>query len=416
MFALAAGLISFGVLAMLGLKRGRAGVLALTLALNPVAGAQFATKMVDGAMASMLVVGVMLVVLMTWRGRADALTSSALFGSVVLMVNTKYTGVTYVAVILIPIAVIGARVAGRRGRELLQPAVALFGALLIGVLFVGWNPYVTNTIRHHNPLYIAVGKGSVDPAERLMVGRMKTASGPERILLSLASASSGAVRNPHVRLPLLASTSEWSVFRSRAAPIGGFGPLFSGGLLGALALVVVAAVTRVRGARLNLAGRLLMISSGALLVAWVISPAAWIARLAPQLWMVPVLALAGLLVGSRSRAIKGAALVVVAILAVNALGVAGSALVWSRRDTATQRTSLQRLRLLPGPLTGQFGGFSIAEERRLRDAGIKYRRVASVSCPHSFVLSISGVLTRPGASWPTRRSGPMGAAALCPAT
>ena len=125
-------------------------------------------------------------------------------------------------VILIPIAVIGARRRStRRGsftRRLpcsgtgdRRPARRL-------------NPYVTNTIRHDNPLYIAVGKGSVDPAELLMAIENRRAL-PSASRCRRASASPAA-RNPHVCLPLLASTSEWSVFRSRTVPTGGFGPLF----------------------------------------------------------------------------------------------------------------------------------------------------------------------------------------------
>jgi len=95
------------------------------------------------------------------------------------------------------------------------------------------------------------------------------------------------------------------------------------------------------------------------------------------------------------------------------VGVAGAAAVWNRRDTNRQNTSLQRLRAVPGPLTVEFGAYSIAEARRLRSAGIRFVRTAHVDCAQPFLLNVPGSLSRPAhASAAVKRRA---AAQLCPA-
>lgn len=403
--AAATALIALGVFVAIGMRTLLSAVLAITVALNPVAGAQFSTKLVDGVIANLLAIAVLLTVLSCLRRRADVVVVLALVMSVILMVNTKYSGISYAVGILIPTAVGGGLLAGRRGRSLLWPALLFIGALVVGLLVVGWNPYVTNTMRHHNPLYILVGDGAVDPSGSTTVGVMKRASEPERLLRSLASRSSTSPQDPQLRWPLVPSASEWTAFRKPGIPIGGFGPLLLDGLLGALAILFAAARRRDGWPP---ASRVLLASAGAVFVTWAISPSAWIARLAPQLWLAPLFVAAAVILATPRRWLRAGAVVVVLILAVDGLGVAQSAFVWGQRNTARENASLARLRELPGPLTAAFTSFTIAEERRLRSRGIAFRGVDHVSCVRPWVLSVNGVLARP-ARMPARPT-----VAICP--
>lgn len=403
--AVATALIAWGVFMALGVRKLASSILAITVALNPVAGAQFPTKMVDGVIADLLAIAVLLTVLLCVRRRSDVVVVLALMVSVILMVNTKYSGVSYAVAILMPTAVSGCLLVGRRGRSLLRPVVPILCALTVGVVFVGWNPYVTNTIRHHNPLYILVGDGSVDPSGSMTVGAMKRASEPERLLRSLASRSSTSPQHPQLRWPLVPSASEWTAFRKPGIPIGGFGPLFFGGLLGGLAILFVAARLRDGWPPVS---RVLLVSAGAVFLTWAISPSAWIARLAPQLWLVPLFAATAVMLATPRRWLRVGALVVVLILSVDAIGVARSAFVWGQRNTTRENASLARVRRLPGPLTVAFTSFTIAEERRLRSRGIAFRTVDHVRCNRPWVLSVNGVLARP-ARLPARPT-----VAICP--
>jgi hypothetical protein len=260
-------------------------------------------------------------------------------------------------------------------------------------------------------MYYAVGEDSSDPAEGLDVGRLHDADEPERRVLSLLSASTNTVGRVQVRPPLLAGASEWSAFRSPDVSIGGFGPLFSGALIGGVAVAAVGfALTR--GSARPLAWSLLTAAAVFMWLTWVLTPAAWIARLAPQFWTVPLLLIAALLVdGVAPRGVRTAALVVVVLLAANALGVAGSAAVWNRRDTAREAASIRRLRSLHGPLETHFTDYRIAEERRLRSSGIRIRAADELSCPRPFLLNAIGELRRA-----SRRSDVDvgGVVALCP--
>jgi hypothetical protein len=407
--AAAVALIGFGVLASLGLAIGWAVVLALVLALNPVASAQFATKMVDGIIGGLLIVAVLLVVLMSVGRRVRLLPATALFGSVLLMINVKYSGLVYAGV-LVALAVICAMVV----KDMQPRRWALVGLLVASAalgLLVGWNPYVTNTQRHDNPLYILVGKGSVDPAGPQTTGRMKRVSEPERLLISLGARPSNSAANARVRLPLLIKPSDFSAFRSPGLAVGGFGPLFSAVVLGALVLTIIAAATRFRD--FHWPAAVLFVSAFLLAGAWVVTPGAWIARLAPELWAVPPLIIAALLIAWTQPLLRFLAIATLVLVTVNAVGVAGAAAVWNRRDTNRQNTSLQRLRALPGPLSVDFGSFSIAEARRLRSAGIEFVRTARVDCARPFLLDVAGSLTRP--VHPSADARRRAAAQLCPA-
>ena len=390
--AVATALIALGVFMAIGVRTLVSSVLAITVALNPVAGAQFSTKMVDGVIANLLVIAILLTVLLCLRRRSDGLAVLTLAMSVILMVNTKYSGVSYAVAILIPTAVGGGLLVGRRGLRLLRTVWPILGALVVGLFFVGWNPYVTNTMRHDNPLYILVGDGSVSPSGGMTVGTMKRASEPERLLRSLASRSSTSSQDPQLRWPLVPAASEWTAFRKPGIPIGGFGPLFFGGLLGALAVLLVA--TRLRDGW-NPASRVFLVAAGALFVTAAISPGAWIARLAPQLWLAPLVVAVAVILATPRRWLRVMGAVIVVVLAVDAIGVARSALVWGERNAARENTSLDRVRRLRGPLTVTFQSYAIAEERRLESRGISFRVVARVQCSRPWVLSVNGVLARP---------------------
>jgi hypothetical protein len=394
---IAAAAIAIAGLEGAGAKRWLAIIGGLTLSLNPVALAQLGTAMVDGIVSSLLLATVLLSLLWIWR-HPPILVLPPLAGGLVLLVNTKFTGLVYVGLIIIPVIVVAGLVA-HVGRRLLAMLGAVVACTLLAVLVLGYNPYVTNLLRHEHPLHPLYGPDSLDIGAQYRTGEFTDKSEPERLFLSVFSASATGTAEPERKTPFRFDTSEWSAFRSPGVRIGGFGPWFSGGLLLALAAFLGSVVALLIGkARIGKAGvspqaYALVSVAGICLVATLVQPSAFLARFAPQLWFVPTLLAIAVLLVVGTRLLQAIAWLALGVLMVNALGVAGATAVWDVRDTDREKTSLDRLRAL-SPLQANFSSWRQSEARRLREHGIRFVAVDRVVCPIPFVLSVAGGLTK----------------------
>ena len=149
--------------------------------------------------------------------------------------------------------------------------------VVVGVVGLGANPYVTNFIRHHhNPLYPVYGPGTTDITHQYKVGGMQGKSSPERLAIAIVSQTAGSVSNPHPKIPFTFTTSEWNVFRTPGARSGGWGPLFSGVLL-LLAAAGVVLVVRRKRCTIPVLARDLLIAVGCSLLVTVVMPDSFVA-------------------------------------------------------------------------------------------------------------------------------------------
>ena len=395
-------LIAAALIAIAGLEAAGAGPWlavagGLTLALNPVALAQLGTAMVDGVVSSVLLATLMLALLWVWR-HPPLIVLPPLAGALALMVNTKFTGLVYVALIVLPVIFVAGLVA-RSGRRLLWMLGGVILCGLLAMLGLGYNPYVTNTLRYDHPLHPIYGPHALDIGAQYRTGELNRVSEPERLALSVFGKSTAGNEDPKIKVPLVFSSHEWSSFRSPSVRIGGFGPWFSGGLIIALAALVAALIARlvrkrrVESERISHQAYALLGAGGICLLATLVQPSAFLARFAPQLWFVPGFIAAAVLLFAGTRVVNAIAWVALAVLLVDAAGVGVSTVVWDVRDTNREAASLARLRAL-SPLEAQFTSWKRSEARRLRENGIHFRTMHQVQCKVPFVLSVSGGLSR----------------------
>jgi hypothetical protein len=343
---------------------------------------------------------------------------SPLLASIVLLVNTKFTGAIFAVLLVGGTFVVAALLAGIGLHRLWRGSLAFGGVILIAVVLLGFNPYVTNTLRHDGPLYPVLGPHSREIARPFVTPAIEGDPSVVRLLRSVVAESSIAARSPEPKLPLTFSRPEWSAFRGTGVRFGGFGPWFSAALVVSLAGIVALAVLGALGkVRLSCAGRTLLGAAGVCLVSVLVMPESFVARFAPQLWYVPAFVLLALLITGRPtgdgvpRVLGVIAWTGLAVLLVNALGVTGFALRWDVRDGNRHDASLARLRSAPGSYDVEFGVWRAAEARRLRDAGIDYREIPAVTCAQPLWLGIEGSLT-PVNSVTIRR--PVQGTMLCP--
>ena len=342
--------------------RGRA-LTALELALvyaaagNPVALGQAFTFYVDGTLyeCGLVLLGAVLLAASPQRRAALGMIAAA----VVLMPGAKQTGIYYApAIAMIAAVAMRRRIAAPR-----RVAALVLGALAVGVLVIGFRPYVTNP-RDHGDL--------VDLGPEGNVGRPYGFRGlpPPVMLAASVFARTEVGPDPRLKLPVVVRPRELVSMGAPDPRLGGFGPVFALELLAAL---LAAGVTVLRDRAQAVRNPAFVIALGLALVC-AIFPEPWWARFVPFFWAVPLFLALAAADGSR-LARQCVALVVVLALANGGVAFAGN----------LARTVLgdYRLRTFLGELAAQhtevlivpmlYRGFQVTAAHRLADAGIPFR-------------------------------------------
>ena len=355
-------------------------VLAAAFAVNPVSLYQAPSFFVDGHVASLCALCVLVSLEYLRRPRPQPLLLLA--ACVVLLVEVKFTGVVF-AVALVAAMSFLAWFSGRRSALLIHASTGA-AAVLIGVLLLGYQPYVTNVEQHGHPFYPALGHGdgrnvqwNTAPPQFLAMNRA------EKLVRSTFAYSSGG-EMPRWKPPFTVSKDELYVFFNTEPRYGGFGPLFGSALLIALpAFALARAKTRQAPWRVG------AYLSAAVTAAALLNPEAWWARLSPQIWLVPVILATALVVGAVGWPRRAAALLIATLLA-NALLVAG--LNWSRAagKSLDFRAQMNQLRTASaaGPLEVTIHpSFRMITEHRLRSKSIIYTLVPVTKCAQPIYFS-----------------------------
>ena len=235
------------------LRRGDAAMLACLAAVTPICVSQMFSYYVDGAIGSLLTLGLLAVLnLAECPAYLDRIIL-VLAGS--MLVAGKFTGGVYV--VILTGLLIAFRVLLRRGsmdaklRGLLAAdAIGMLAAAGLGLLVLGFHPYVTNVLHGHHPLYPVVGSRTFTDVingsnpEYFRNGNFSTV---EKFLISFFSetkqAFSGKDSAPVLKLPLTVRLREITSMAVPDVRFAGWGVLFSGVML---ASVLVA--TRMRKA------------------------------------------------------------------------------------------------------------------------------------------------------------------------
>jgi hypothetical protein len=275
--------LSRGALEYTGLVRPRFALFAaLAAALNPVTVVQAMTFYVDGYLASMVVGAAATLLLVVAEPRRLFFGA---FGMVLLLLtNAKFTGVVFA----LPLSAAAAILLIRRqaGWKTVARFVAV-QALACGVAlgFVGFHPYVTNTVAHGHPFYPLRGPVVAHTIDGLRPMELARHEGRlERLVRSVFADPARPWRNSGAiyKLPFTVTEAEFEVYATPDARVGGWGPLFSAVAVAAACGLVVALVL---GRRDRVP---LLVATGSLAVSALMNSECWWARLAPQIALIPV--------------------------------------------------------------------------------------------------------------------------------
>jgi hypothetical protein len=334
--------------------------MAVLVAANPVALCQVFTFYVDGQMASLLVCLAALCYL--WVADGNAWVDLLMLETAVLIILLKFTGLVYVTVFF---AGFLALLAGQK-RASRKPLFTALLALGLGTCVLGINPYVFNTLENGHPFYPFFGRGEyplitmarATPPEFLQENRL------HNLAASIFSKSCAWSPQSTAKPPWQVGWGEWAAFEEPDVLTGGFGPLFSAALVLSLALLAIA-VGR-RGAAPWTAMAVILIIIGSVLPV----SACWWARYAPQMWLVPLAALAPCGDGVATRHLRRLSWLVLLILGVNVAGIAGVNFRANLHATGETAANLADLRS-QAPFKVAFGKFR-SNRFRLEEAGIAF--------------------------------------------
>lgn len=367
------------------LRRWQSILLALFLALNPVSMYQYLSFYADGQVSSTLIL-ILLLLLLSLR-RDDLAVRLALVATIIVALNIKFTGTAYVGLALVAFFPLSWFLK-RNIRGLLPLWTAIAVGVLVGGLVVGYNPYVSNLLQHRNPFFPILSTNKFNmrfvlrgqaPPNFMKLNRV------EKLFMSVFTYSNNIVgkRAGHLKNPFTVRETEIRPFSGTDVRVGGWGPLFGAlVILSGVALLLLLIVSR----RAALVAALLI---GAILALTLINSDAWWARYAPQLWLIPVVALAALwIVNNRWLTLYGILMAVV--IAANILIVSVGYTAYNLKENAYTRSTMNRLLQESGEILVYYGPL-VSTGMRLWESGIAHTRVYSIEelpCPVRLELGV----------------------------
>ncbi|CAG7639204.1 hypothetical protein PAESOLCIP111_04020 [Paenibacillus solanacearum] len=370
----ASGCLSFSALS--ALRPGNSAVVsaavAVLLALNPVSVYQVFSFYVDGMLASLLLCLLALGALLFVRGGWLPVTAYTL--ALMMTINIKFTAIGYAGVLTAGL-IVALYMSEQFGKLKRVFTVALAGTI-IGVVLIGYNPYVTNTLRFGHPFYPVAGEEKIDVVKNFTPRNLEQMNPLEQIGASYFAVTTGnsTEKKPtKFKMPFTFSGNELTAFAEPDVAVSGFGPLFSGVLL--LSLIVLVLAFRSRSGPALAATAVIAL----LIVSAVINPAAWWARYVPQLWAVPLICVWLALSLQGYRMLRAAGWTLAAVIAVNSLLVTG---VYADKQAGWSnelRAQLQQLQAMGQPVGADFG-YSWSNRERLKSLGIAFEDMSPDAC------------------------------------
>lgn len=231
-------LLSASLFMRLGFDKLQIFVLSFLLAFNPVSAVQALTFYVDGILASLITLYILIGCFSLLNLIPGWLEILSLGSVLVLGLNVKFNGVAYFGIVILGFLVLNLVIKKTKVLNLLISHIILV-ALAMGL--VGFNPYILNTIKYRNPFFPTLGGAILNISynvEQNIPSNFKSMSSLEKLAYSVFSPSQNTYGRDTgaLKFPFFFSSNELKAFISADTRVGGWGPLFGGALL--LSLVV----------------------------------------------------------------------------------------------------------------------------------------------------------------------------------
>ena len=292
-------------------------------------------------------------------------TMLALCSALMLLAQIKFTALVYA--VLLGGALLVLFFFCDRQKRWKTVLAWLAASLVLTVVVVGYNPYVTNTLAKGHPFYPLAGKGAVDIMTSNSPHDFKDINSLSKLGISLLAQSENIAtpKETTLKWPFTFSEQELKVFLAPDVRVAGFGPWFGGAVL--LTFLIVLALLLGQDRRKALP---FFVASIILLITVLINPESWWARYVPQLWLIPLLVtLAGW--DAQAGLTRYGSRILLAVMLVNMLLVGSAHTLGQRSINAMAEQQLEEIKASNKTMIVDFRHFN-ANRIRLQEAGIPY--------------------------------------------
>lgn len=257
-------------------------IAAFLLAFNPVVSSQLFAYYVDGVLySSMLSIAC---VAFLWSKEKENSKHAPYVLLLLLLtaflINLKFTGLAYAG--LEWLGILSLFYIYRR-RALISCLLASVVAIFFGVVVIGFNPYITNTMRHGHPFWPVRGEYTINV---MGPGGDDEFLNQSRMLKLFEATFSPSYNHKmsmdqvHYKIPGTVHTNEIRALSATDTRMGGFGIWFSLGLI----FAVAGSIVLLKSHKGKFTPWLMVIAW--LLFSVMINPESWEARYAPQFYVV----------------------------------------------------------------------------------------------------------------------------------
>jgi hypothetical protein len=181
-------------------------------------------------------------------------------------------------------------------------------------------------------------------------------------------------RNAQLMWPFDVSWRDFDIYYFPDVRVSGFGPLFSGAFLIALLLLLGVALVRP-----GISREFVVLFVGTIVASVLVGLHLWWARYGPQLWWLPIVAVAAGLAVPGWRAVRWSAWGLAAILFVNAVLIEARHFAWERQATLTMYDQMALLRQ-KGEAEIDLQYFREPYAERLRAGGVVFKESRNLHC------------------------------------
>ncbi|PWT72690.1 MAG: hypothetical protein C5B59_15135 [Bacteroidetes bacterium] len=255
--------------------------------LNPVTVGELISYYVDGQLAVLVLCFIISAYLIY---KENLLAAQILLGSIlIIVVNLKFTGVLFACIFSVGFLFL--LIVNKRFNYFRRSLATIAAASLIGVLLVGYHPYVINTRDYGSPFYPVTGQSKKDIISLVYPESFKNKNRFEKFFISLFTHTDELKiyedPDPKISLKIPFTLNKIDVVNAPKLGIkmAGLGPFFSGAIVVSVILLIL--VFRRKKWRMDGINILILLST--ILISIFSVPEAWWARFVPQLWLLPLL-------------------------------------------------------------------------------------------------------------------------------
>lgn len=359
------------------ITRLKSAVIAAVVAVNPVTTCSLYSFQVDGILVSLLVCYV--AALFSLMRKPSILVTLIGLCAVVFAINTKFTGLVFICFF---IAGAGVYVLIWQRNLLFRFVAVHIFALVLGIVVMGYNPYITNTIHRGNPFFPIMGTKEHPGFEQEGADEIEKWETPDNLkgqsrLVRLGYGIFGRPgaqpwikgKNAELMIPFLATTEDMALYRFMDVRISGLGPYFSGILILSLILAGIILSTT------KLPKTVLIIGIVTIVVTLLISNHTWWARYAPQLWWLPIIPALIIFYKGQSRFLLNFSWGILIMLFINATIIAVVHLNWEITSSRALYNQLTELKNTKKKIEVDFQYFVTPVSERFKTWGIPYQAV-----------------------------------------